>query len=89
MFDQFAFLTLLSLAILVLGIVLVLVKIRIGYLAIFVGIGGLFTMLLYYVLETTGLYGSEPHLAKNIIGVLILVIGGGLAAYYLLVVRRS
>lgn len=81
MIDQYLVLTIIGVIVLVIGIVLLLIGRR-GGLLILVGILWLFTMGLYYGLSAVGIYGT-PHILNNAIGILILVIGGGLAIYYL------
>ncbi len=82
MVDQYLALTIIGVIVLVIGIILLMAKIRSSGILILIGILWLFTMGLYYGLSATGIYG-KPHILNNVIGILILVIGGSLAIYYL------
>lgn len=82
MVDQFAVLTVIGAIILLLGIAMHVAKRRGGLMLILVGVLWLFTMALYYGLVAAGLYGSGS-IVLNVIGVLILVIGGALSILYL------
>ncbi|MEM1619038.1 MAG: hypothetical protein QXE77_05765 [Desulfurococcaceae archaeon] len=80
--DQFLALTIMGVVILVIGFVLYIVKIRGAGLLILLGALWLFTMALYYGLSYAGIYG-KPHIANNLIGILILVVGSLAALQYL------
>jgi membrane-bound ClpP family serine protease len=82
MVDQFAVLTVIGVIILLLGIAMHVAKRRGGLMLILVGVLWLFTMALYYGLVAAGLYGSGS-IVLNVIGVLILVVGGALSIVYL------
>ncbi|MEM4913317.1 MAG: hypothetical protein QW579_03850 [Desulfurococcaceae archaeon] len=82
MMDQFLALTIIGVAILIIGFVLYIVKIRGAGLLILLGALWLFTMALYYGLSYAGIYG-ETHIVNNLIGVLILVVGSLATLQYL------
>jgi len=82
MVDQFVVLTVIGVIILLLGIAMHVAKRRGGLILILVGVLWLFTMALYYGLVAAGLYGSGS-IVLNVIGVLILVVGGALSIVYL------
>jgi membrane-bound ClpP family serine protease len=82
MVDQFVVLTVIGVIILLLGIAMHVAKRRGGLMLILVGVLWLFTMALYYGLVAAGLYGSGS-IVLNVIGVLILVVGGALSIVYL------
>jgi membrane-bound ClpP family serine protease len=82
MVDQFVVLTVIGVIILLLGIAMHAAKRRGGLMLILVGVLWLFTMALYYGLVAAGLYGSGS-IVLNVIGVLILVVGGALSIVYL------
>jgi len=84
--DQFIALTVMGVVIVIIGIVLLLAKKR-GGIVLLIGLLWLFTMALYYGLSAAGIYGT-PHILNNIIGVIILIIGGALSIYYLNKVRK-
>jgi len=85
--DQFLALTVMGVVIVIIGVVLILAKKR-GGIVLLVGLLWLFTMALYYGLKAAGIYGTAPHILKNIIGVTILIVGGALSVYYLNKVRK-
>jgi len=84
--DQFLALTIMGVVIVIIGIALLLAKKR-GGIVLLIGLLWLFTMALYYGLSAAGIYGT-PHILNNIIGVIILVVGGALSIYYLNKARR-
>lgn len=80
--DQYVLLTVIGAVIVVMGVVLYFTRRRGGAVLLTFGALWLFTMVLYYALTVTGLYGSGS-IVLNVIGLLILVVGGALSLLYL------
>lgn len=81
--DQPTVLTVIGVVILVIGLAMLFTKKRGGLVVLALGALWLFTMALYYGFVFAGIYGSEFHIAKNIIGLLILVVGVFVTTNYL------
>jgi len=79
----------LSVIILIIGIILTLLKKPAGKAVAVMGAGLLITFLFYYVFVATGVYGKAPQkigYVLNILAVIILFVGAGLAIH---VIRRA
>lgn len=80
--DQYVLLTVIGVVIVVIGAVLYFARRRGGAMLLIFGALWLFTMVLYYALAATGLYGSKS-IVLNVIGLLMLVVGCTLSLLYL------
>lgn len=87
--DQFTALTIIGVVILVIGLALWALKKRGGVVVTLLGALWLFTMVLYYGLVYAGIYGTEFHIAKNVIGLLILLVGAFVSVSYLRKAKRG
>lgn len=87
--DQPTMLTVIGVVILVIGLAMWFTKKRGGFAVLMLGALWLFTMALYYGFVFAGVYGPEFHIAKNIIGLLILVVGVLVTANYLRKAKRG
>ncbi|MEZ0393773.1 MAG: hypothetical protein ABWK00_01820 [Desulfurococcaceae archaeon] len=86
--DQFVVLTAIGALITIVGLAMFLAKKRGGGVVLLLGLLWLFTMALYYGLNYVGTYG-KPSPVNNAIGLAILVIGGGVAIYYISSYRKK
>lgn len=75
MIDQYLALTIAGIAILVIGAVLSVGKMKGGSVALLTGSLWLLTMAIYYAFAYTGVYESGLYPVANIIGVVLLIVG--------------
>lgn len=80
--DQYLLLTIIGIIIFVAGIVLLVGKVKGGFLVLLIGFLWLLTMGIYYAFTYTGVYKSGLYPVANVIGVVLLVVGLGAVLYY-------
>jgi len=79
-----------SIVILIIGVILTLLKKPVGKAVTVMGAGLLITFLFYYAFVAAGVYGKPPEkigYALNILGLIVLVVGAGLAIHVIKKIR--